>query len=118
MLRPTAVVIGLAFLVLGILGFIPQLVDSGNLFGIFRFNYEYRMAHISSGILGILCGLYSREASKLYFLILGIIYAILAVMGFTSEKGMLFGMFDNNRADSWFNAVVATLSLYLGITKK
>jgi hypothetical protein len=118
MLRPTAVVFGLTFLLLGILGFVPYLVNSGNLFGIFRFNYEYRMAHIFSGILGILCGLYSREASRLFFLIFGLIFGLFAIMGFISPSGMLFGMFDNNRADSWFNAVAATFALYMGFAKK
>jgi uncharacterized membrane protein HdeD (DUF308 family) len=118
MLRPTAVVFGLAILLLGVLGFIPYFIDSGNLFGIFRFNYEYRMAHIFSGILGILCGLYSRDASKLYFLIFGAIFGLFAVAGFTRPSGMLFGMFDNNKADSWFNAVVAIFALFLGMTRK
>ncbi len=118
MLRSLAVIFGVAFLVIGIIGFYPQFVDSNNLFGIFRFNFEYRMAHIFSGILGILCGLYSLNASKLYFIIIGIVYGILAILGFSQPNGMLLGMFENNRADSWFNTVLAAVSLLLGFSKK
>lgn len=118
MLRPFAVLFGLGFLALGILGLTAHFVDSGNLFGIFRVNFEHNIAHLSSGILGILCGLYSRRASKLYFIGIGIIYAILAVVGYLNEGDMIFGMIANNQADNWLNGMIACIALYAGITKK
>jgi hypothetical protein len=118
MIRPYAVIFGLALLVIGILAFIPQLVTSGHLFNIFRFNFEYRMGLCASGILGILCGLYSREAAKVYFIVLGGFYGLLAILGVIQGEGMLLGLFTTNSANVWFNGILAALSLYIGYKKQ
>ena len=117
MLRILAAIFGVGFLVLGSIAFFSEFLDSGNLFGVFRFNFEYRIAHLFSGILGILCGLYGRNVSQIYLIAIGIIYGLLAAIGFSQPNGMILGMFDNNRADSWFNAAIAAISISSAFTR-
>jgi len=114
MLRPIAIFLGLLLFVTGILGLFPDFKESGHLFGIFRVNFEHNILFIGIGILGFLCGLYSLNAVKVYFVAVGIAFAALTLVGFIQGESMLLGMIANNMADNWLHGGIATTSLYLG----
>lgn len=118
MLKRVAVIFGLLFTAIGILGFIPAFVQSGNLLGIFRVNFEHNIAHLGLGILGILCGVYSDYASKVYLIAAGVIYALLAVLGFTQNTDMLLGMIAINTADNWLHTFLALVAFYFAFRSK
>ena len=50
----------------------------------------------------------------MWFQLFGIIYAIVAVLGFMNPNGMLFGMMSNNPADTWLHVVLAVAMLAIG----
>lgn len=114
MLKALAILFGIVFIVIGVLGFFPDFTPHGKLFDIFSVNSMHNAVHIISGVIALLCGLSSGLAAKIYFIIFGIIYAVLAVLGFMHGDTMLLGMIANNTADSWLHAAIAILSLYFG----
>ena len=54
------------------------------------------------------------EASRTYFRSFGIVYALVAVLGFYYGDQPLLGLIANNSADTWLHVVIAVVSLYLG----
>ena len=116
LLKTAAIVFGIVFLAIGILGFVPQALSHDNLlFGLFRVNNIHNIVHLASGVVALLCGLNSEQASRMYFQIFGIIYALVAILGVLYHHHDLFnGMLFNNVHDEWLHTLIALVSLYLG----
>jgi hypothetical protein len=120
MLKRIAIVFGAIFLLIGILGFIPGVTpvsadgDHGRLFGVFAVDTPHNLVHILTGIVAIACGLMSEAASRMYFRIFGIIYALVAVMGFFYGRDPLMGFMAHNMPDAILHTAVAIVALFLG----
>jgi len=114
MLRSFAILFGIGFIIIGVLGFLPSFVEQENLFGIFRINFEHNVAHLAAGVLALLSGLASKFASKMYFTIAGVVFALLAVFGFMEKGEMLFEMIAINTAGNVLHAGIAAVFLLLG----
>lgn len=114
MLKTCAIIFGIIMFVIGILGFIPQANPKGFLLGIFHVNLEHNLIHIVTGIISILCGLTSRHASRIFFKIFGIVYALVALLGFYYVDRPIFGLIANNIPDAILHVVIAIFALYLG----
>jgi hypothetical protein len=102
------------FLVVGILGFIPAVAPHGMLFGIFHVNAAHNAVHLLSGAVALGCGLAGPGAARLYFRIFGIVYGLVAVLGFVQGDTLLLGLISNNMADVWLHTAIAIVSLVLG----
>jgi Domain of unknown function (DUF4383) len=118
MLKKAAVVFGVVFLLVGILGFVPAAAPNGMLLGIFHVNAAHNVVHLLSGAVALWAGLTSVSASRLYFRVFGIVYALVAVLGFVAGDAMLLGMITNNAADTWLHLVIAIAALVLGFVVK
>lgn len=116
MLKVLAILFGLIFIITGILGFLPQYSPDEYLFGIFAVNLPHNLANLATGVIAILCGFSSSRASKLFFIIFGLIFAVFAGLGFYYGEDKLFGLIAINQAGNWLNAAVAAIALYLGLT--
>ena len=57
-------------------------------------------------------------ASQLFFQVFGIIYGLVAILGFIAGDRLIMGTIANNLADAWFHLIVAAVSLYLGFSRK
>src|SRR5256885_12191403 len=118
MVKSLAILFGIVFLVVGILGFVPAATKDINgmpmLLGIFHVNTAHNMIHLASGVVFLLCGLAGAGPSRTFFKIFGIVYALVAVLGFVKGNSMLMGMVANNMADVWLHVVLALAMLYLG----
>jgi hypothetical protein len=64
--------------------------------------------------VALFCGMSSISASRMYFRIFGVIYGLVAVMGFMVGDGMLLGLISNNTADTWLHVGISAVSLLLG----
>jgi len=111
-----AVLFGIVFLVVGILGFVPAVTKDQMLLGIFHVNMAHNCVHLLSGVVALFCGLCGVGASRMYFKIFGLVYAAVAVMGFMhmGQDTMLLGMVSNNDADTYLHVAIAAVSLILG----
>lgn len=112
--RTAAFVLGILLLIAGVLGYIPNALVGPA--GIFLTNQTHNLVHIVSGIF-LLLGVYSSLGPSLALKILGIVYAIVAVLGFVMMKGgegLMFGAIAMNRMDHWLHAVLAIIILAAG----
>jgi hypothetical protein len=118
MLKFLAIFFGLLMVAVGILGFLPDYAPGGKLFGIFSVNPMHNVIHVVTGIAALVCGLASSMASKVFFILFGLIYAAVAVLGFIQGEGNLYGMIAINQADNWLHTGIALASLYFGLFLK
>jgi hypothetical protein len=114
MLRKICVLFGIVFVAIGALGFVPGITDGEHLLGIFHVNAAHNVVHIVSGVAALICASISTHAARMYFRVFGLIYALVAVMGFVSGDQPILGIISNNMADTWLHVAIAAVSLLLG----
>ncbi len=106
-----ATVIGIVFVAVGILGFIPNPLVSET--GLFAVNTNHNLVHIISGAV-LLAGAYSSLGSGLALKIIGIIYGAVAILGLYVGPGLLLGLVHVNAADNYLHVVLAVVILAAG----
>lgn len=102
---------GVAFILAGVAGFMPVLAPNDMLLGIFMIDGMHNTIHIISGVIAILAATKARLA-RMYFIIFGIVYLIVAIAGFANSSNVL-GM-QMNMADNFLHLVIAIIALYFG----
>ena len=111
MLRLWAVLFGIGFIFAGVAGFLPAFTTNDFLFGVFEVNSMHNIVHIVTGVIAIMAAT-SYRSTKLFFRIFGLIYGVVAVVGFWRD-GDLF-MMHVNTADNYLHAAIAVVALYSG----
>lgn len=114
MVRFIALVTGILFIFAGVAGFIPRFMPNGLLFGVFAVDIMHNVFHLATGVFAIRAAATFR-LSKLYFQVIGIIYALLAAVGFYDGGAWIMRM---NFADHVLHLVFAVVALYIGFTAK
>ena len=107
--KMAAMVLGIVFVIVGALGYVPNPIVGPD--GIFLTNSTHNLVHIGSGIV-LLLGAYSPLGASLTLRVVGIIYALVAAVGFVMGDNM-FGI-AMNPADHWLHVVLAIVILYAG----
>ncbi len=118
--RTAALVFGIVFLLVGILGFVPALTPGGALLGLFMVNGLHSIVHLLFGVFGIAAAF--TGYSRLYNKVGGVIYLVLAVVGFIAllgvsalaPNGMLLGLVMINMADNFLHLVLGLVLAYVG----
>ena len=122
MVKTAAILFGIVFLAVGILGFVPACTTDMNgmpmLLGIFHVNAAHNFVHLASGAVFLICGIAGAGASRTFFKIFGIVYAIVAILGFMNGDKPLLGLISNNMADVWLHTALAVVMLFLGFVAK
>ncbi len=103
---------GIIFIVIGVLGFIPGLTKDGMLLGIFQVDAVHNVIHLLSGIVALLCA-GSMSNAKTYFKIIGVVYALVTILGFVGS-GSVLGFIMVNIADNILHLLIAVIALVLG----
>ena len=106
---------GVVFLAIGIAGFMPNFAHNGLLFGHFEVNGMHNAVHLISGAIALFAATKASYA-RLYFQVFGVLYAIVAVLGFVYAGNILMMHF--NLADNYLHLVIAVVALYLGFLCK
>ncbi len=114
MLKPAAIIFGLFFIIAGIGGFIPALAPDGMLFGIFMVGPVHNTIQLASGAAALLCAFAGAGAARKYFQIFGVVYLLVALLGFVYGNQPLMGMVEHNKADIGLHIVIAAVALFLG----
>ena len=126
MTRKFALLFGIVFLAVGVLGFVPGMTHSpvgahnvsmtqnyGDLLGLFPVNMLHNVVHILFGIWGLLA-YRSLNGSVGYFRSVAIIYAVLAVLGLIPAFDTTFGLIPIYGNDVWLHALLAIVAAYFG----
>ena len=114
MTKTFGILFGIVFLAVGILGFVPGITKDDMLLNIFMVNKMHSIVHIASGAVFLLASMAGAGAASLWFKIFGLVYAVVAILGFMNPNGMLLGMMSNNPADTWLHVVLAAAMLLIG----
>lgn len=120
--RYFALIAGIVYLLVGVMGFIPGLNDMahpgtatydlavdaqyGFLMGLFPVNILHNIVHLAIGLWGVL-SYRSFRGARTFALGLGIFYALLAVMGLIPGLNTTFGLIPIFGNDVWLHAVTA-----------
>lgn len=116
MVQTLARVFGIVFVAVGVLGFVPGVTSDGHLLGIFEVDMLHNLIHIVSGLAALAAG-WAMWNSRLYFQIFGVVYAVVAVIGFVQGDTVL-GLIQTNMADHVLHLVLAAALLYVGFGMK
>ncbi len=120
MFKRIAVIFGAIFVFVGVIGFVPGITlytpgsDHGLLLRAFAVDPAHNVVHILTGVIAVGVGLMTEAASRWYFKVFGILYAITALLGFGYGAAPLFGVMANNLPDAVLHAAIAFIALYLG----
>ena len=114
MAKTLALLFGVVFLLIGILGFVPSVTPNEMLLNIFHVNAAHNAVHLLTGVVALLAGIAGVGASKIFFKIFGVVYGLVAVLGFVVGDEMLLGFISNNMADTWLHVGIAVVSLIVG----
>lgn len=123
-IQKLAAVFGVVFILVAIVGFIApggmamQPTDpatAAKALGVFPVNLLHNVVHLLLGLWGLAASR-SWSGSKSYFTTVGILYALLTVIGFLSPNG--FGLVPLGGADIGLHCVLAIVMLAIGFTAK
>jgi hypothetical protein len=112
MAKTIATVFGYIFLLLGILGFFNNPIVGAD--GVFLTNTAHNIIHLLSG--GILLWIVYTSALKsaATLKVFGIVYLIIAILGFLSSSGMILGRIATGTTDNWLDLVLGILFVWAG----
>lgn len=125
--RTFALVWGIAFLAIGLSGFVPGLtspphpghptlvIDSfyGQALGLFPVNVLHNLVHIIFGIWGLLA-YKSLSAAKGYAKTVAIVYFALMVAGLVPGLNTMFGLVPLFGNDIWLHLILGLVAAYFG----
>jgi len=114
MTKTAALIFGVAFVIAGLLGFVPAASPDGMLLGVLHVNPAHNIVHLLTGALALWMGATSMPASRVFFRVFGVVYGLVALLGFAYGDSPLLGLIANNLPDAWFHLFVAAAALYLG----
>lgn len=126
MIKTFALIFGIVYLLVGILGFVPGLnqhsadlqpisveMAHGRLLGLFPVNAMHNLVHILIGVWGILASR-SIGGARAYAQGLAIIYGLLTILGLIPATQTLFGLAPIYGHDVWLHALTALVAAYFG----
>jgi hypothetical protein len=117
-----AQIFGIVFLLLAIIGFVtsgssmeadPEMAEK--IFGLFPVNLVHNGVHLGFGIWGLLASR-NFEGARNYGIIGGVLYLVLAVLGYIAPDG--FGLVPLGSNDIWLHALLGLVLVGAGATAK
>jgi hypothetical protein len=106
-----AKILGIVLVLVGLLGFFSD----GTVLGMFHVNMFHNVVHLLSGVIGLWAGFSNRGVhSKRFNVIFGIVYLIVAIVGFANI--MFFtDLLMLNAADNWLHLVIGVVTTAIGL---
>jgi Domain of unknown function (DUF4383) len=114
MAKTFGMLFGIVFLAIGILGFVPGITKDEMLLGIFHVNAVHSVVHIVSGAIFLFASMAGAGAARLWFQLFGVIYALVAVLGFMNGDKPILGLISSSTNNTWLHVVLAVVMLAIG----
>ena len=125
--RAFALIIGIVFLAIGVLGFIPALVTPapeqapdvsftayyGYLFAFLPVNYFVNLGHMAMGAWGVAASR-GEGGSRAYGKTIAVISGALAVIGLIPALNTMFGLVPVFGKDVWLHGIAAIVAAFFG----
>lgn len=109
--KTASLLIGVVFILVGVLGFIPNPIIYDSTDAIFHADAVHSMVHIVSGVLFVIIALAAPERASAFMKIFGIVYLVLGILGLIAigaSEGMtqLLGFLHVNGPDNILHVVL------------
>jgi hypothetical protein len=123
-----ATLVGVAFLVIGVLGFIPGITthygqmefaghtSDAKLLGVFETSVLHNLVHILFGLVGLAAGRSTSLSAQRFLIGGGAVYLILWVYGLIVGKEANANFVPLNNADNWLHLALGAGMIALGVT--
>lgn len=122
MVKTVSMVFGVVFILIGVLGFVQfggnmeaDPARAPHLLGLFPVNAVHNGVHLGLGIWGVLAAR-SWDGARNYCRIAGVLYLVLAVLGFMAPDG--FGLVPLGGHDIALHVVLGVILAAVGFTAK
>lgn len=120
--KSVAILIGLVFVAVGILGFIDNPIVGDSPDAIFHADTVHNIVHIVSGVLFLFVGLAVPAAARGFLITFGIIYLVIGIIGLTSigteGMGKILGFLHVNGADNYLHVGLGLVILLMGFMSR
>ena len=125
-IQVAALVVGAAFVLVGILGFIPGITTNvgdmkfaghespSELLGLFQVSILHNIVHLGIGIIGLVAAA-TWEGSRLYLVGGGALYLALAIYGWVIDRASDANFVPMNSADNVLHVVLGAAMIILGV---
>jgi arginine exporter protein ArgO len=125
-LQRAAAVVGAAFLLVGILGFIPGITtdystmefasheSDAKLLGIFEVSILHNIVHLLFGVAGLAMAR-TWDSARAYLIGGGVVYLVLWIYGLVIDHDSAANFVPVNDADNWLHFVLGAAMVALGI---
>lgn len=112
--KQVANLLGIVFIVVAVLGFIPNPLVSPD--GLFAVNAAHNLVHALVGVL-LLAGA-SQGYGQKALLVVGIVYVLVAILGYMTMGDMLLGIVRVNMADHYLHLLLGIVVIGAGVYVK
>ena len=120
--KTAAIVIGLAFLAVGILGFVSNPIVGSSPDAIFHTDKIHNIVHIASGAIFLLIAMAAPGSAAGFLKLFGIVYLGLGIFGMatmgTAETQKLLGFLHVNKADNYLHIGLGVVILLAGFLRR
>ena len=118
--------LGLVFLLIGVLGFIPGITTNygdlylagstseAMLFGVFQVSILHNIVHLLFGVLGLIMAR-THSLARLYLLGGGAVYLLLFIYGLIVPHHSAGNFVPVNAADNWLHVILGVAMVGLGL---
>lgn len=107
--RNIAFAFGIVFILVALIGFIPNPLVSPE--GLFAVNLAHNLVHLVTGAAFISGVLIYKGREDTVILSIGLLYMIVAILGFLTSGDRLLGVVHINQADRWLHLGLAIIIL-------
>ena len=125
--RYFALILGIIYLLVGLMGFVPAFLQApppdapnltldalyGYLIGIFPVNILHTIVHLAVGLWGIIA-YRSFDASRTFARSIAVIFGLLTIMGLIPGLNTTFGLIPLHGNDVWLHALTTLAAAYFG----
>lgn len=112
LVKPLTWILGVVLTLVGVAGFFTD-----GMLLMFEVSALHNAIHILSGLVALWAAGTSHDYARSYLMIFGIVYGLVAVIGFTMG-GSVLGLFMVNAADNYLHTVIAAACLIVGFGGK
>lgn len=113
MAKKLVTILGVVFLLIGVLGFVPGLTPDGHLLGIFAVDGIHNVVHLLSGILALAIAGRGEASAKSFAKVFGIVYGLVALLGIIAP-GTTNMIMHVNSADNMLHVFLSVVFLVVG----
>lgn len=125
-IRKVATAVGVVFLLVGLLGFIPGITTSfsemsfaghesdARLFGLFQVSILHNIVHLLFGVAGLAMAR-RADSARTYLIGGGVIYLMLWIYGLVVDKNSTANFVPVNDADNWLHLGLGAGMIALGL---